>query len=70
VTNRRDREQERLEKLEQEEEDERRAETQRRGEQLREAWRQHHPQEEDREKDRSIMDHAESGVAPFPGGAA
>lgn len=30
-----------------EEEDERRAETERRGEQLREAWRQRHPESED-----------------------
>ena len=35
------------------EEEERRAETERRGEELREAWRRNHPQEgEDREQDR------------------
>jgi hypothetical protein len=34
-------------RAEQEEEDEQRAATERRGEELREAWRQHHPQEEE-----------------------
>ena len=48
MTDRRDRERERLEETE----DERRAETERRAEQLREGWRQHHPSEEERGKDR------------------
>ncbi len=48
MSEREDREQERLQR---EEEKKRRAETERRGDELREAWRQHHPQEE-REKDR------------------
>ena len=50
VTDHRDRERERRAKKE--EDDERRAETERRAEQLREGWRQHHPSEEEREKDR------------------
>jgi hypothetical protein len=51
VSDRKDRERDRAI---QEEEEKRRAETERRGEQLREAWRQHHPEdpEEDREKAR------------------
>lgn len=43
MTKRRDEDHERRT---QEEEDERRAETERRSEQLREAWRQHHPERE------------------------
>ena len=39
------------ERLIREEEENRRAETERRGEELREAWRQHHPREK-REKGR------------------
>jgi len=56
MTGRRNREQDRLnrevDRLNREEDDERRADTERRGEQLRQAWREHHPQEKDREKDR------------------
>ena len=48
MTDRRDRERDRRIR---EEEEERRATTERRGEELREAWRQHHPQGE-REKQR------------------
>jgi hypothetical protein len=48
MTDRRDRERERLEETE----DERGAETERRAEQLREGWRQHHPSEEEHGKDR------------------
>jgi hypothetical protein len=36
-------------RTEQEEDDEERADTERRGEELREAWRQHHPHEEPEE---------------------
>jgi hypothetical protein len=57
VTDRRDREQERLkrdvDRLMQEEEKERRAETERRGEELRQAWRQRHPSQDEREKGRT-----------------
>ncbi|MDP8951526.1 MAG: hypothetical protein M3N18_04670 [Actinomycetota bacterium] len=43
----------RIIRAEQEEKDELRADTERRGEQLRQAWREHHPsQEEEREKGR------------------
>jgi len=54
---RRNRDQDRIkrevDRLVHEEEEERRAETERRGEELREAWRRNHPQEgEDREQDR------------------
>ena len=38
------------------EEDERRADTEHRAEELREAWREHHPQEEEREKGRPKKD--------------
>ena len=41
-----DRRDEDREKRARDEEDELRAETERRGEQLRETWRQHHPREE------------------------
>ncbi len=50
MTDRRDREQDRhmreVDRLVQEEDNKRSAETERRGEELREAWRQRHPQEE------------------------
>lgn len=52
MRDRRDRERDRVTR---EEENKRLAETERRGEQLKEAWRQHHP-EEDREKDRPKKD--------------
>ena len=39
-------------RAEQGEADERRAETERRGEELRQAWREHHPSQEEREKGR------------------
>lgn len=53
MTDRRDRE-----KRKWEAEEERRAATERRGEELREAWRKHHPQEEEREKERPKKDKA------------
>ncbi len=50
MTDRRDREQDRhmreVDRLVQDEDNKRRVETERRGEELREAWRQRHPQEE------------------------
>jgi hypothetical protein len=62
MTDRRNREQDRLnrevDRLKREEDDERRADTERRGEQLRQAWREHHPQEEPEE------DRPKKGGAP------
>ena len=56
MTDRRGREQERhmreVDRIVQEEDDKRRIETERRGEELRDAWRQRHPQEEEPEKGR------------------
>jgi len=56
VTDRRDREQERLnrevDRRKWDEEDERRAETERRGEQLKEAWRKRRPLEEEPDEGR------------------
>ena len=57
MMDRRNRDQDRIkrevDRLVHEEEEECRAETERRGEELREAWRRNHPQEgEDREHDR------------------
>jgi len=46
MTDRREKEQKRLERLWRDEEEERHAETERRGERLKEAWRQRRPLEE------------------------
>ncbi len=43
-------------RAEQDEEDERRADTEHRGEQLRQAWREHHPSQEEPEKGRPKKD--------------
>ena len=60
MTDRRDGDQERLtrdaDRLVREEEKEQRAETERRGEQLRQAWREHHPSQEEPEKGRLKKD--------------
>jgi hypothetical protein len=55
MTDRRNREHERLDRLLRDEEEERRAETERRGEELKEAWRKRRPLE-DPDEDRLKRD--------------